>query len=174
MVVVDPKPLFEISPYLYMQFMEPLGTTDGSVEAAWDYEADDWREDLIEVTRDLGPGVVRFGGLFSRYYRWREGVGPVEKRPPMRNYVWGGMEANRVGTREFVDFCRRVDAEPLFEIAPGNLREYVNQDRPDTFAPREEPMTPPSFSWRFPAGSVSAVELEVKTRQPQSNGQEGV
>ena len=114
MVVVDPEPLFEISPYLYMQFMEPLGTTDGSVEAAWDYEADDWRKDLIDVTRDLGPGVVRFGGLFSRYYRWREGVGPVEKRPPMRNYVWGGMETNRVGTREFVDFCRRVGAEPLY------------------------------------------------------------
>jgi hypothetical protein len=49
----------------------------------------------------------------------------------------------------------------VFEIAPGNLREYVNQDRPDTFAPREEPMTGPSFPWRFPAGSVSAVELEA-------------
>jgi len=61
----------------------------------------------------------------------------------------------------------------VFEIAPGNLREYVNQDRPDTFAPREVPMTPPNFSWRFPAGSVSAVELEVKTRQPQGNVQEG-
>jgi len=114
MIVVDPKPLFEISPYLYMQFMEPLGTTDGSVEAAWDYEADDWRDDLIDVVRDLDPGVVRFGGLFSRYYRWCEGVGPVEKRPSMRNYVWGGMETNRVGTREFVDFCRRVGAEPLY------------------------------------------------------------
>jgi len=313
-VVVDPKPLFEISPYLYMQFMEPLGTTDGSVEAAWDYEADDWREDLIDVVRDLGPGAIRFGGLFSRYYRWREGVGPVEKRPPMRNYVWGGVETNRVGTGEFVDFCRRVGAEPLccvnflsdgrrqywktpggavrtgdaaeaadwvsycndpdnrerraigetapyniklwqlgnetfcgtrwttnavmipvprgrsylmpvasvmrlfaqhngrqgvavsdcpsgldiaasrtgnrfflhavnlnysqpvqaafsiigmpvtqgrvLEIAPGNLREYVNQDRPDTFAPREKPITASNLPWRFSGGSVSVVELE--------------
>ena len=31
-LVVDPAPLFELSPYLYMQFMEPLGATDGSVE----------------------------------------------------------------------------------------------------------------------------------------------
>jgi hypothetical protein len=30
-VVIDPKPLFEISPHLYMQFMEPLGVTDSSV-----------------------------------------------------------------------------------------------------------------------------------------------
>ncbi|MBI4165106.1 MAG: alpha-L-arabinofuranosidase, partial [Acidobacteria bacterium] len=56
MVVIDPKPLFEISPHLYMQFMEPLGTTDGSVEAAWDYEADNWRKDLIDLVKNLSPG----------------------------------------------------------------------------------------------------------------------
>jgi len=35
-VLLDPRPLFDLSPYLYMQFMEPLGKTDGSVAAAWD------------------------------------------------------------------------------------------------------------------------------------------
>jgi alpha-L-arabinofuranosidase len=113
-IAVDPKPLFEISPWLYMQFMEPLGATDSSVEACWDYDADDWRKDFVDVVRDLAPGAIRFGGLFSRYYRWREGVGPAAKRPWMRNYVWGGKETNRVGTHEFVDFCRRVGAEPFF------------------------------------------------------------
>src|SRR5262249_26450761 len=33
-IAVDPAPLYELSPYLFMQFMEPLGATDGSVEAA--------------------------------------------------------------------------------------------------------------------------------------------
>jgi len=33
-IVVDPTPRFDLSPYLYMQFMEPLGTTDSSVAAA--------------------------------------------------------------------------------------------------------------------------------------------
>lgn len=113
-IVIDPAPQFEISPYLYMQFMEPLGLTDGSVAAAWDYEIDDWRSDFVETTRMLAPGMVRFGGLFSRYYKWHEGVGPVASRPWMRNYVWGGWESNRVGTHEFVDFCRRVSAEPLY------------------------------------------------------------
>ena len=113
-IVVDPKPLFDISPYLYMQFMEPLGVTDPSVEAAWDYNRDDWRRDFVETTKDLAPGVIRYGGLFSRYYKWREGVGQAEKRPWMRNYVWGGKETNRVGTHEFVDLCRRVGAEPLY------------------------------------------------------------
>src|SRR3954469_22637616 len=114
-IVIDPAPQFEISPYLNMQFMEPLGVTDSSLEAAWDYNRDDWRKDFVDVTRDLSPGMIRFGGLFSRYYKWREGVGPADKRPWMRNYVWGGKETNRVGTHEFVDFCRRVGgAEPLY------------------------------------------------------------
>ncbi|HYW41566.1 MAG TPA: alpha-L-arabinofuranosidase [Bryobacteraceae bacterium] len=113
-IVVDPKPLFDISPHLYMQFMEPLGATDSSVEASWDYELDDWRKDFVDVVRDLAPGAIRFGGLFSRYYHWREGVGPPARRPWMRNYAWGGHETNRVGTHEFVDFCRRVGAEPFY------------------------------------------------------------
>ena len=113
-VLIDPAPLFEISPHLYMQFMEPLGVTDPSVEAAWDYNRDDWRKDFVQTTADLAPGMLRFGGLFSRYYKWREGLGPPDKRPWMRNYVWGGKETNRVGTHEFVDFCRRVNAEPMY------------------------------------------------------------
>src|SRR3954451_15390222 len=113
-IAIDPKPLFDISPYLYMQFMEPLGATDSSVEACWDYDADDWRKDFVDIVRDLAPGAMRFGGLFSRYYHWREGVGPAARRPAMRNYVWGGKETNRVGTDEFVDLCRRVGAEPFF------------------------------------------------------------
>jgi alpha-L-arabinofuranosidase len=32
----------------------------------------------------------------------------------MRNYLWGGKETNRVGTAEFVDYCRRINAEPLY------------------------------------------------------------
>lgn len=113
-IVVDPTPRFEISPHLYMQFMEPLGSTDSSAEAAWDYDRDDWRKDFVDVVADLAPGAIRFGGLYSRHYKWREGVGPAEKRPWARNYFWGGKETNRVGTHEFVDFCRRVGAEPFY------------------------------------------------------------
>ena len=69
-------PRFELSPYLYMQFMEPLGATDGSVEAAWDHLRDDWRDDVVEVTRELAPTMLRWGGIFADFYRWREGVGP--------------------------------------------------------------------------------------------------
>ena len=113
-ISIDPEPLFEFSPMFYMQFMEPLGVTDSSVEASWDYDRDDWRKDFVDVTADLAPDVMRWGGLYSRYYKWREGIGPARKRPPMYNYVWSGWETHRVGTHEFVDFCRRVGAKPLY------------------------------------------------------------
>jgi len=112
-LVIDPAPGFALSPYLYMQFMEPLGATDGSVEAAWDHVADQWRDDVVAVTKELAPPMMRWGGIFADFYRWREGVGPREARPPMVNLLWGGVESNQIGTGEFVDFCRRVGADPL-------------------------------------------------------------
>jgi alpha-L-arabinofuranosidase len=96
-----------------MQFMEPLGATDGSVEAAWDHGTDRWRDDVLSVTRDLAPTMMRWGGIFVDFYRWREGVGPRSQRPAMLNLLWGGVESNQVGTNEFVDLCRAVGAEPL-------------------------------------------------------------
>ena len=56
---IDPTPKFQLSPWLYMQFMEPLGVTDSSVEAAWDHGSDRWREDVVQVTRELAPGMIR-------------------------------------------------------------------------------------------------------------------
>ena len=113
-LTVNPQPRFPLSPYLYMQFMEPLGTTDGSVAAAWDFEQDRWRPDVVAVTKELAPSLMRWGGCLASYYRWKEGVGPRNQRRPMLNLHWGGIETNQVGTHEFVDFCRQVGAEPFF------------------------------------------------------------
>ena len=113
LLMVHPEPQFDLSPYLYMQFMEPLGTTDGSVAAAWDFGQDRWRQDVVDVTRELSPSLIRWGGCFISYYRWKEAVGPRDRRKPMLNMCWGGIETNQVGTHEFVDFCRQTGAEPL-------------------------------------------------------------
>jgi alpha-L-arabinofuranosidase len=127
-ITIDPAPRFELSPYLYMQFMEPLGATDASVEAAWEHLRDDWRADVVEITRELAPPMLRWGGIFLDFYRWREGVGPREKRPPMLNLLWGGIESNQVGTAEFVDFARRVGAEPLIcvNFESDGRQRYMN------------------------------------------------
>lgn len=129
-LTIAPEPLFELSPWLYMQFMEPLGTTDGSVEASWNHMEQKWRPDLIAATKELAPPMLRWGGLFSAYYRWREAVGPRAQRKPMHNLQWGGVETNQIGTAEFLDFCRQVQAEPLMCVnfeSEGDPRWSINE-----------------------------------------------
>lgn len=110
---IDLSEKHEISPYLYMQFMEPLGVADTSVDAAWDFIENDWYPIVLDEVRRLSPTMVRFGGCFASYYHWKEAVGPQKDRVPMLNHCWGGKYFNQVGTYEFLDFCRRVNAEPL-------------------------------------------------------------
>ena len=81
----------EISPYLYMQFIEPLGVADTSVDAAWDFAENRWHPAVIEKVRELSPTMIRFGGAFASYYHWKEGIGPRNSRIPMFNHCWGGI-----------------------------------------------------------------------------------
>jgi hypothetical protein len=54
----------------------------------------------------------------------------------------------------------RVTGGRVFETAPGDPRAYVNQDAPSTFDPQERELAGGGVvKWRFPARSVSAVEL---------------
>lgn len=113
---LDVTPQFSVSPYLYMQFMEPLGTTDSSVEAAWDFIEQRWRPSFIEEGQRLAPSCVRWGGILTSFWKWREGVGPRDGRIPMHNYLWGGRETNQVGVHEIIDLCRQLGAEPMMGI----------------------------------------------------------
>lgn len=111
---IDSKEEHVISPYLYMQFMEPLGTADASIDAAWDFIQKDWNALVLDKVRELAPTMIRFGGTMIDYYHWKEAVGPC--RIPMINYCWGGLYHNLVGTHEIIDFCRKVNAEPLMSV----------------------------------------------------------
>ena len=105
-----------ISPYIYMQFAEPLGTADTSVDAGWDYLHDCWQPKLVDKVRELEPTMIRWGGCFASYYHWKEAVGPRDARVPMLNLCWDGMYSNQVGTHELVDLCRTANAEPLIVV----------------------------------------------------------
>src|SRR4029079_10310985 len=71
--------------------------------------------------------MMRLGGIFSDFYRWREGVGPRATRPPMLNLLWGGIESNQVGTAEFVGLCRAAGGEPLIcvNFESDGRRQYL-------------------------------------------------
>ncbi len=99
-----------------MQFMEPLGSSDGSVDTAWNFIENDWHNSVVEEIKRLSPTMIRFGGAFASYYHWKEGVGAQKDRVPMLNHCWGGKYFNQVGTHEFVDLCRRVGSEPLLVV----------------------------------------------------------
>ena len=113
---IDITPKHRISPYLFMQFAEPLGTADTSVDAGWDFLNECWQPKLIDKIRELGPTMIRWGGCFASYYHWREAVGPREARVPMHNLCWDGMFANQIGTAELAELCRLVNAEPLMVV----------------------------------------------------------
>ncbi len=91
--------------------------------------------EMVEMCRALRTPVVRFGGNYTSGYHWRDGVGPMDKRVSMLNQAWGMPEYNHFGTDEFLDFCRRVGAEPqiCLNLGSGTPEEaaewvqYVNR-----------------------------------------------
>ena len=105
-----------ISPYIFMQFAEPLGTSDSSVDAGWDFLHDSWRPQLVSKVKELAPTMIRWGGCFASYYHWKEAIGPRSERKPMLNLCWDGLYSNMVGTSEIVDLCKEVHAEPLLVV----------------------------------------------------------
>jgi len=93
------------------------------------------RKELVEEMRKINPPIVRFpGGCFADSYDWRDGIGPVDKRPRRTNFWNGGEKAsapdahrydpNRFGTNEFVQFCRLIGAQPYLAA---NLRSLPAQ-----------------------------------------------
>ncbi len=78
------------------------------------------------------------GGNFASTYDWRDGVGPLKKRPVGYNLPWGGMEPNFFGTNEFLEFCALAGVEPYLNVGhnvamippevAGDWVEYVNGD----------------------------------------------
>jgi alpha-N-arabinofuranosidase len=74
-------------------------------------DARGFRKDVIAALKELKVPVIRWpGGCFVDAYHWRKGVG--KKREPYGDFRWGVIEPNTFGTDEFVEFCRRIGAEP--------------------------------------------------------------
>jgi alpha-N-arabinofuranosidase len=128
------EPLGTISPNIYGHFAENLsGVIYDGIWVGENSKVPNLggiRKELVEEMRKIHPPIVRFpGGCFADSYDWRDGIGPVEKRPRRTNF-WNGGESpgspnahrydpNRFGTNEFVQFCRLIGAQPYLAA---NLR----------------------------------------------------
>jgi alpha-N-arabinofuranosidase len=77
--------------------------------------------DVIRFLRQSHLPILRWpGGNFVSGYHWRDGIGPIEKRPTLPNYAWGQQENNLFGTDEFIAFCRAVGCEPMICLNAGS------------------------------------------------------
>lgn len=78
------------------------------------------KKEVYEYIEALNPRMLRFGGNVISAYHWKYGVGPFYQRPNMYNEAWGGMSNKYFGTDEFIELCRKLDAEPMICINAGS------------------------------------------------------
>lgn len=72
------------------------------------------RQDVLTACRELAPTILRFpGGTVTSIYHWEDYVGPIEQRKKMKNLIWGGMMCRQFGTGEYIEYCRKIGAEPM-------------------------------------------------------------
>jgi alpha-N-arabinofuranosidase len=99
-------------------------------------DEDGCRQDVQELVRELGVSVVRYpGGNFVSGYDWRDGIGPVDRRPSRLDRAWKAIESNQFGTDEFLRWTTRVGVEPMMAVNLGtggvqdacDLLEYCNR-----------------------------------------------
>lgn len=82
---------------------------------------DGWDPELVNLLKEAKISVLRFpGGNFVSGYNWQDGIGPIENRPEKPNPAWAEWEPNHVGTDEWMNLCKLIDAEPLICVNAGN------------------------------------------------------
>lgn len=151
-----------ISPNIYGHFIEHLGGVvyDGLWvgEGARVANEKGIRKALVEHMRRIQAPVIRYpGGCFADSYDWKDGIGPVEKRPRRTNFWIGAdnpqspvnhkYEPNTFGTNEFMRLCALTGAEPYLAV---NLRSLPAED---------------FYRWveycNSPAGSTTLAEMRA-------------
>ncbi|MFC5649964.1 alpha-L-arabinofuranosidase C-terminal domain-containing protein [Paenibacillus solisilvae] len=78
------------------------------------------KREVVEMTRELKPGMMRLAGNYISAYHFEHAIGPVLERPNMVNEAWGGFTNKYFGTDEFIQFCRDTDTEPLICVNAGS------------------------------------------------------
>lgn len=133
-----------ISRDLFGQFSEQLGAgIYGGVWVGRDSRIPNVRgirADVVGALRAIKVPNVRWpGGCFADAYHWRNGIGPIDKRPVTYNSSWGQpLEPNTFGTHEFMDFVEQIGSEAYLTVNVGtgspqeaaDWLEYMTTDQP--------------------------------------------
>ena len=81
------------------------------IELLPDDAVDGMDPDTLRAAQAWHIPILRFAGNYSSGYHWRDGVGPQEARPTVRNVAWGGMDTHHFGTDEYLNLAHRLGAE---------------------------------------------------------------
>jgi len=124
----------QINKNIYGQFAEHLGRCiyDGIWVGSNSTipNVNGYRKDLLEALQALKIPVLRWpGGCFADTYHWKNGIGPVNERPKIKNVFWGGtVEDNSFGTNEFLNLCELMGCDPYISanVGSGSVNEMVD------------------------------------------------
>jgi alpha-N-arabinofuranosidase len=127
-------PIGRVDPRLFGGFLEHMGRA--VYEGVYDpnsrhADADGCRGDVLAALRGLDMTVMRYpGGNFASGYHWRDGVGPKQRRPRVRELAWQSIEPNQFGTDEFIALCRKQAWTPMLAVnlgtgTPEEARHWV-------------------------------------------------
>lgn len=122
---------YKICKDIYGQFAEHLGSCiygglwvgeDSSIP-----NINGYRKDVFDALKNLQVPVLRWpGGCFADQYHWKDGIGPKDQRPSLRNNNWGGTtEDNSFGTHEFLNLCEMLGCEAYISgnVGSGSVEE---------------------------------------------------
>ncbi len=128
----------EVPRRIFGSFVEHMGRCvyTGIFEPGHPTATDEgFRQDVLDLTKELGATVVRYpGGNFVSGYNWEDGVGPVEDRPRRLDGAWHTLETNAFGLHEFVSWSKLANVEVMEAVNLGTrgvdaareLVEYAN------------------------------------------------
>jgi hypothetical protein len=146
------------------------------IATAADFQGNRWTVNAVMLQTPRGVSYLMPVGSIARLFKKYNGKQGVDvKAAPSSLDVAASRTAEKVYLHVVnLEYKRSVEAAfavagmsigggRVHEIAPEDPRQYVSQDQPDVFKPRERALPPgPAPKWRFPAGSVSVVELDVR------------
>ncbi len=135
-----------VRPRMFGSFVEHMGRcVYGGIYDPGHQSADEdgFREDVLDLVRELGVTMVRYpGGNFVSGYRWEDGVGPREERATRLDLAWRSTESNEFGLNEFMRWADKAGIEPMMAFNLGtrgvldalDLVEYTNHPRGTTLS----------------------------------------
>ncbi|MDR7813152.1 arabinosylfuranosidase ArfA [Lacrimispora sp.] len=128
----------EVDKRIFGSFIEHLGRAvyDGIYQPGHELSDEDgFREDILNMVRELNVPVVRYpGGNYVSNFFWEDSVGPVEVRPKRLDLAWRSLETNEIGVNEFAKWTKKANSEMMMAVNLGtrgladacNLLEYCN------------------------------------------------